>query len=148
WGPNDYQRLAFLTRALRAEGEMEAAQANWRKALRTAAERHEFLAILAQMGGRWGWNAEVEEVLWLVSDKFPAQRWALQSLYEVYLSKANTPRMRDVYAAIVKADPTDYVAKNNLATASFLLRADLEKAHALAAEVNKADSRNPTVAST
>jgi thioredoxin-like negative regulator of GroEL len=148
WGTHDFLRLAMLARALRAEGEKEAAEVNWHKAVRLASEHAEPLSMLSQMADAWGWKSEAEEVLWLVANRFPDQRWALQSLYHFYLAKDDTRRMRDVYAAIVKQNPADAVAKNNLAAVSFLLNSDIDRAHRLAEEIHKKDPKDSNFTST
>src|SRR5207245_1842238 len=144
----DSQRLALLARALESLGETEAADVNWRKALRLASDHHENLSMLAQMAASWGWQAKVEEALWLIANKYPSRRWALQSLYEAYLAQGNTAKKKEVYAAIVRLDPNDLVAKNNLAVVFFLLNTDLETAHTLARDIHQAEPKNAAFAST
>ena len=148
WAGHDFQRLALVARAQESLGETEAADVHWRKALRLASDQHENLSMLAQMASSWGWQTKVEEVLWLIANKFPSRRWALQSLYEMYLARGNTAKMKEVYAAIVKLDPKDLVAKNNLAVVSFLLNTDLETAHTLARDIHQAEPKNAAFAST
>lgn len=148
WGQQDFLRLAILARALRAEGEKQAADVNWRKAVRLAAEHPEPLSLLSQMADAWGWQAEAEEAVWLIANKFPDRNWALRGLYQIYLARGDTRRLRDVYAALLKLNPADAVAKNNLATVSFLLNSDLDQAHTQAEEIYKQDPKNPGFVST
>jgi Tfp pilus assembly protein PilF len=148
WAELDCLRLAMLARAGREQRQDFTAQTQWRLAVRAALERPKQLAALARLAGQWHWAREQEETLWLIADRFPAERWALPSLARFYLAEGNTRGLLKVYTRQVDYDAKDAAARNNLATLSLLLNVQTNRAHALAREVWRQAPGNAAFAST
>ncbi|HMP84171.1 MAG TPA: hypothetical protein PKA41_15850, partial [Verrucomicrobiota bacterium] len=144
WDDVDFLRLAMLSRACREQNQDFAAQSEWLAAVQSVSARPRALAALATMAARWGWEKEQEDLLWTIVTKFPAERWALQSLDQIYTRASNTRGMHKVYSIVVNYNPDDIIAKNNLAAVSLLLNMPLPRAFELA---NEAYARQPSNAS-
>ena len=132
WGESDFLRQALLSRALREQRDDVAAQANWHAAVAAASGHRQPLAALVRMANAWGWDREKEESAWLLVQRFPGERWALQMLDGLYAANGNTRGLQRVYAALLKADDSDIMAKNNFAAVSLLLHMQLPEAHEIA----------------
>ncbi len=143
WGDVDYMRLALLSRACREQRQDMAGQANWHAALNAAMDRAKPLSILVRMVGPWGWEREKEELLWILVQRFPGERWAMQSLNQLYLSTGNTRGLQKLYSTLVDYDAGDVIAKNNLASLLMLLNVQTGKAHEMAREAYKAAPPTP-----
>lgn len=148
WGDLDFARLALLARAAREERQEIAAQANWRAAVKAASEGPKPLTTLAGMAQNWGWEREHEELLWTLLQRWPGERWVVQSLNQMYLAAGNTRGLHKLHAAFVAYDPTDLVAKNNFAALSLLLNLQTSRAHELARELYAQSPTNAVIAST
>lgn len=148
WERLDFLRLAMLARAYREQRQDFTAQTQWRSAVRAASERPKQLGALARMANQWDWEREKEEVLWLVVERFPGERWALHSLGQSYLAAGNTRGLHRVYAKMVEYDANDYAARNNLAATSLLLNLQTNKAHEMAREAWLKATNNAAFAST
>ena len=106
------------------------------------------LASLAQLCTAWGWQAENDEVLWVVARKYPRQRWALKTLHMSYLVNGNTHGLLNLYNMMVKLNPTDLRVMNNKAAVCLLLNTELAVAHRLAREVYQKNPKMPKFIST
>jgi Tfp pilus assembly protein PilF len=134
WDGLEFMRLAMLARAYHEQRQEFSAQTEWRAAIRAASDHPKQLGVLARMANKWGWEKEKEEVLWLLVERFPAERWALQSLSQAYLAAGNTRGLHKVYSRIVNRDVANYPAMNNLASVSLLLNLQTNKACEMARE--------------
>ena len=148
WSEMDFLRQAMLARASREQRQELGAQAQWRMAVRSAAEQPRSLAVLARMAAQWHWASEQEDVLWRIADRFPTERWALRSLNDFYQAAGNTRSLRKVYAAMMSSAPDDLVAQNNYAVVSLLLNVATNQAHELAGKVYSQQPGNSVFAST
>jgi predicted Zn-dependent protease len=148
WGALDFVRLALLSRAAREERQEIASQASWRAAVKAASENAKPLAALASMAQAWGWEREREELLWLLVQRFPGERWVMQALNQMYVAAGNTRGLHKLYSTQMSFDANDLVAKNNLAALSLLLNLQPARAHELAREVYSRVPSNAVFAST
>jgi hypothetical protein len=148
WREMDFLRQAMLARACREQRQELGAQAQWRLAMRSAAEQPKSLAVLARMAAQWHWEKEQEELLWRIVDRFPTEHWALLSLDQFYQAAGSTRGLLKVYAAMLVSAPDDLIAQNNYAVVSLLLNVETNKAHELAGEVYRHQPSNSIFAST
>ena len=148
WGEQDFLRHAILARALRQEKELEVSAINWRKAVRQASSRPEFLAALAEMARTWGWTSEREELLWLIADKDANGRWAIDLLHREYLLAGNTAGLQRVAACAFRRDASNPGIKNDLAALNLLLGTNLPQAHQLAREAYQQATNHAALVST
>ena len=148
WNDGDFLRLAMLSRAAREQRQEFAAQAQWLAAVKAASDRPKPLAALVRMTKRWGWDKEWEELLWLIAQRLPAERWALQTLHQTYLAAGNTRGLLKIYSTMLGYDANDPVAQNNLATVSFLLASQVSRAQDLAREAYQKMPKNEAFAAT
>jgi len=148
WADADFARLALVSRAFKEQKRTVPAQATWRSAVNAAGNRLPALSALFRMAKNWEWPLEQEQLLWAIVEGYPGERWALQSLNQLYLATGNTAGLQKVYVTLVQFDPTDLVAKNNLADISLLLNLQTDRAHELAREVRTRYPNDPVFAST
>jgi len=147
WGQQDFLRLGILSRAAGEQGQEKAAETRWRSAVREANNRLPSLVSLLGLAKSLGREAAREELLWLIYQRFPREKWALLELDRKYTREANTRGLHRVYS-ILGADTNNLVAQNNLAATSLLLNQDLGKAHAIALDIYNRCPTNPTIIST
>jgi len=100
------------------------------------------------MAQAWGWAGEREELLWVIVQRFPSERWALESLKHLYLATGNSRGLHKLYSTLATVDANDLVAKNNLSALSLLLNLQTARAHELAREVHSRVPTNAVFAST
>jgi tetratricopeptide (TPR) repeat protein len=112
WGKQEFIRQALMARALRKLGETATADAYWQQALRTASERPEFTAILAQTTRSWGWNREAEQLLSILSTRFAAQPWALPYVFQQYHAMGNTQGLFQVFSTALDPRSTNTAAQD------------------------------------
>jgi predicted Zn-dependent protease len=148
WGESDFMRLAFLSRAAGEQKNTEAAQGYWRLAVQQANDRLGPLTSLLTMATAWGRESARQELLARIVEKYPVALWAFRELEQAYLKAGNTRGLNGLYAAIVANNPTDMVAKNNLAATGLLAGIDLAKAEQSAADLYREHPEEPIVVST
>ncbi len=132
WGELDFLRHGFFSRALSERKKETMAQAMWRSAVADAGDRLGPLTALLEIAKSGGRGRDVEDLLWQIRERFPREKWVVKDLEQAYLVSGNTRGLHKLYSARVKYEPANYVAGNNLAVTSLLLKQDLAKAHALA----------------
>ena len=132
WGESDFLRLALLSRAIREQKDPLGAQVNWHSAVTLASGHRQPLSVLVRLANAWGWDSEKEEAAWLLIQRFPGEIWALGMLDRFYAVTGNTRNLQKVYAALIKNDPSDVMAKNNFAATSLLLGLELPQAYQIA----------------
>jgi tetratricopeptide (TPR) repeat protein len=142
WDDQDFVRSALLSLCAREQHASEIANSYWQQAKRNASERAENLGLLLQLTRVWGWTRESEEVLRLSAERFPDEKWPLQSLTRTYMLQGDTVRALGAVKDLLSADKQNAVAKNDLAMVCMLLNKDLDKAHQLAKEVYELDPKN------
>jgi predicted Zn-dependent protease len=134
WGNLEFLRFAFLSRAAAGLNQRLAADSRWHTAKRLADDRLGPLSALMTLATTWGREQAREELLWQIAQRFPRERWALRELERLYLAAGNTHGLNKVYSTMTSYAPNNFIAQNNLAATSLLLRLNLSKAHALAKE--------------
>jgi tetratricopeptide (TPR) repeat protein len=148
WGELEFLREAYNTRALRELGSAVAAKAEWADAMKAIGGRLDRAALLLRTVVAWKWTAEQEDVLWVIVNRFPKEKWAFLALAERLSTAGNTQGLLTLYRRIAEAEPANLAIKNNLALTALLLGALERRPHELALEVYTRDSTNPFYAST
>jgi len=134
WGTIEFVRQALLARAYRGLGERRACAENFNRAKELASGMSQRLASLTRLVLTWGWDAEVEDLLWTMFERYPDETWAADTLLKEYRTRNNTDGIRRVFALQLKHSPNDSLLKNNLAMTLLLQKVDLPTAHRLALE--------------
>lgn len=147
WGELDFMRLALLAHLNRQNRDGVNSRIQWGLAITKAGDHPEALGTLARLAESWGWGKEAEEICWKLGTASSPQRWALQSLYRQYRMRGDTEGLYRVLSRTLEADPSDLVARNNLAILSLLLDRDLDKALAWTTELYEKNSANALFAS-
>ncbi len=140
WGTIEFVRQALLARAYRGLGDRRACADNLGRAKDLAAGMAQRLSSLTRQVIAWGWDEEVEDLLWTVFERFPDETWAADLLSKKYRLRDDTDGIRRVFALQLKRSPRDSLLKNNLAMVLLLQGVDLPTAHQLASE---AHAENP-----
>lgn len=148
WGELEYMRSMYLTRALIEQGLTTASKTEWSKSIRDAIGHLDRLEALQGMAANWGWVQESEDTLWLIVNRYPAQKRAFVALSERLLAAGKTRSLLTLYALRIKLDPNDLSVKNNLAAVALLLGAEEHHPHQLARAVYESQTNNPTFAAT
>jgi hypothetical protein len=148
WAEMEFMRQAFLSQAAFEQKNVLSAESRWRAAMREAGSNFGPLMGLLGLADLWKRAPEREELLWRIADRFPENRWTLHLLEQIYTAARNTRGLNRVYAAIVALNPKDVAARNNLATTSFLLKANVSRAHEIAGELYRERPDDPVIAST
>jgi predicted Zn-dependent protease len=148
WAGLDFLRHALLARALRGQELAAAAKTEWELAVKATNNRKQSLTVLLRSATQWGWNAEMEEILWTIVNQYPGETWAFRALNEALYANGRTRPLMMLYSQELKHSPTDLDMKNNLATTALLLDAQEVNPHALAREVYEKASTNAVYAST
>jgi tetratricopeptide (TPR) repeat protein len=147
WGDLDFIRLGLLAHLNRQNRDGANSRIQWGLAVAKAGERPEALGTLARLAEGWGWTREAEELYWKLGGGASPQRWALQSLYRQYRLRGDTEGLYRVLARTLEADPSDLVAKNNLAILSLLLGREVDKALGWTTELYEKSPTNAMLAS-
>ncbi len=148
WAELDYLRMAYLCRALREQGLSSAARAEWSKALKAAEGRLDRLESLQLQTANWVWVPELEEVLWQIVNRFPAEKRAVKVLLDLLTLAGKTRSLLTLYAQEVRLDPGNLAIKNNLASIALLLNSSEHRPHELAREVYERQRDNPVFVTT
>jgi hypothetical protein len=148
WRDLEFLRYAFLSRASEEEQQEMAAKARWRSAVREADTQLGALTSLLNMARSWKRAEAEQDVLLQIGQYFQRERWALRDLERLYLNSGNTRGLNKLYAMKAEYDSTNYVAENNLAATSLLLKTDLSQAHDLARQAYQGHADNPAIAAT
>jgi thioredoxin-like negative regulator of GroEL len=123
WGQLEYLRLAFLARAdlERRSVRDEVFSATWQKARQSAGTDRDKIKTLASLAESWNWNAESEALWWELANDANASLSALQHLYSVCRKRGATDEMLRISERIYHLDPSDLIARNNVAQLNMLL---------------------------
>ena len=148
WKLVEYVRHAYRARAFREQGENGFARSEWTLALNTGARQTDALSWLAQMAAEWKWPDEMEQSLWALLDQAPGNRHAIATLTSRYFGKGDTAGLRRIAAHLVKSDPADENAQNDLAISSLLLGVETDRAMRMAKDLYTRHPDNATYAST
>lgn len=148
WGALDFLRHGFLARAMRGQDLVSTGKTEWELALKAAKGQKEALVMLLQMAAKWTWTSESEQILWTLCTQYPKEKWASIALGQLLYVNGRTDGLMRLYNQLVKANPNDLPAKNNLAMVALLLDAKQFKPHDLARELYETSPTNATYAST
>lgn len=142
WGGFELARLAYRSRALNALGDAAASGLAWKQAVDASGGQTAPVAMLIRLADAWGWSPEAEELLWLQAHGSGNPRWALISLYQRCRQRGDTTGLQRVVTRIVELDPSDLVARNNLATFAMLLGNGLPSAWKQALSLHESNPSN------
>lgn len=148
WAELEFLRYAFRCRALRAQGLVAAAKAEWEVALRASYYQKETLALLLRVTSQWGWINEAEEVLWAIVNRFPAEKWAVYALAQTLQTNGQTRPLMELCSIEANRSPRDLAWKNNLAMLAMLLEARELKPVDMARQLYEVAGTNGSFAST
>ena len=148
WAEADFLRHALLSRACREQRLTMSANSAWLDAVHAAGGNPKTLAALARMAGAWGWTHEQEDLLWMLVERHPGERWAPAALKEIFVKSADTHGLNRLAAALVTQNPNNLAAKNDLAGTALLLGTQNSRTHELAREVFTKFPSNEITAST
>jgi tetratricopeptide (TPR) repeat protein len=148
WESHDFLRRAFLARALRGQDKQIPSEQEWVAAQKEASNQPRSLLMLARTVALWGWENETADLLWILTKSDDTKMEALQTLYQHYAEKGDTPGLYRTLLRLVETLPHDLVLQNNLAQVSLLLGADVDRARKLAAELSSKDPSNASFLST
>jgi hypothetical protein len=148
WRQGEFMRHAYLSRALRAQDKLAAAEHEWDAATKEASGQSSNTMTLMRVAAEWKWEKESVELLWTLTKDQEKQREAIQELYRYYERSNDTQGLYRVLVRWMELDPEDLNVQNNFAQISLLLDANTDQARKIAAEVyNKAPS-NPAYITT
>ncbi|MBE0542914.1 MAG: hypothetical protein IH623_16325 [Verrucomicrobia bacterium] len=148
WGDLEPTRYAYKSRSLREQFLTSAAKAEWELALKAANEQRTGLVMLLRLAAQWNWESEGEEILWLIVNRYPNEKWAVQALSQALIANGRTRPLLSLFSQELKRAPGDLAIKNNLAMTALLLEANELKPHDLAREVYEQSPTNASFAST
>jgi len=148
WNELDFVRHAFLARALRGQDLKDAAAGEWSVALNMANDQKGAEISLFRMAAAWQWHTEAEELLWLVVNRYPEERWASPVLMQTLIDGGRTRPLLQLFNVLAKRAPADLEMKNNVAFMALLLGAQELNPHELAREVYAQSPQSPAFAAT
>ncbi len=148
WADAEFLRRAYNARALRAQSMTVAAKSEWENAVKAVGGQLAGLVQLLRLASAWGWPNEQEDILWRVVNRYPAERWAFNTLSQRLVMNGRTRPLMNLYSQELKRTPSDLITKNNLAVTALLLGAEELRPHELAVEVYREAPTNSSYAST
>ncbi len=148
WGETEFVRHAFSARARREHGPVEAANAEWSQAMKTADGQEANLVVLLRLATQWGWLREGEEILRAIVEAHPNEAWARQALAQSLFASGQTRGLLQLYSQQLTQDPSDLVAKNTVAITALLLDAQEFKPDQAALELYQESPTNSSFAAT
>ena len=147
WGSFDFLRHAYLSRALREQGNPLDADREWNAVLKDATSA-EALSLLIEAVSEWKWENETTDLLWALSKRPEKQKNAFVALYQHYSKSADTQGLYRVLLRLAELDPNNLNVQNNFAQVSLLLNANAEEARRTAADVYHKAPNNPAYLTT
>jgi hypothetical protein len=148
WGGLEFVRLLLRTRAFKELDQDLSATTEWAMTLKAANGELARLSTILRNAAAWNWEGEQGEVLWMIVNRYPGEKWARQALHERLAAGGQTRGLVTLLETAVGLDPADLDAKNNLAVAALLINATDKKPHRIAEEVYRAQPTNAYYAST
>jgi len=143
WGHLEFYRLALRAGVHREKKETAAARTTWLRALKATDGQLERMVQLARSAGSWGWTEETEEVMKMIVQQFPSEKWAMKSLSTWFHTTGKTVALRNLLQRAIEADPANLQAKAVVALTSLLLDAQDTRMHELAREVYEQRPEDP-----
>ncbi len=148
WKTVDHVRHAHRARAFREKSDTASARTEWNLAVNAAARKADALEWLVEIATERQWVEEAEQCLWALLDMSPGSRSAIATLQNHYLAKNNTAGLRRLSVHLVKTDPANEDAQNDLALSSLLLNTESDQAMKIARDLHTKHPENAAYAST
>jgi cytochrome c-type biogenesis protein CcmH/NrfG len=148
WDQLEFLRRVYMCRASRGMELLDSARAEWQQALHSANNQRQSLGMLLLLTSQWHWSSEHEELLWLIVNHYPQEKWATQELSQALFAAGQTRSLMQLWKLELERTPANLVAKNNLAMMALLLDAKELKPLDLAREVYARASTNSSFATT
>jgi Flp pilus assembly protein TadD len=148
WNELEFIRHALVARVLREQKLTEASTAEWGVALNSASGQKGSLISLFRLAAAWNWNTEAEQILWIVVNRYPEEKWAAPVLEQALMAWQRTRSLMELCGIMLKRTPDDLEAKNNLAMTAMLLGAQELNPYALSQQVYQKSPKNAPYAST
>ena len=148
WTELEFVRHAFLARALHGQELQQAATSEWSVALNLASDQKGALISLFRLSAEWQWRSEAEELLWILVNRYPEERWAAPVLMQTLMNGGRTRPLMQLFGVLSRRTPTDLEMKNNLAFTALLLGANELNPYALAQAAYAGTPKNPSFAAT
>jgi len=104
--------------------------------------------MLARYATVWGWEEETRDLLWVVARGSANQKWALDALFQIYLSKRDSGGLLKVSSRMLELNPQSVVDMNNVILLSLLRSTNIDQSISMATTAFNKDPTNPGVAST
>jgi predicted Zn-dependent protease len=134
WPDLEFARMALLARATAAQQNQIAAEAYWRLAIHQAGSRLGPLTTLLGLATAWNLPETRANLLAMIVEKFPRERWAYRELVPLCVKQGNTRALNRLSGLLASMDPQDIEAGNNFAGTCLLLKVNLGQAHRTARE--------------
>lgn len=98
WGaiPAETLRLAMAAHTVDSPTRLSLRRETWEMTLESCTGNLSALRVLQRLASLWQWQDETERTLWAIARTFPMQTWAHQTLFNIYRTRKDTPRMREV----------------------------------------------------
>jgi predicted Zn-dependent protease len=170
WGELEFIRHAFMSRALRGQDLTDTAKTEWGEALNSASGQKRSLlmllglssnplnvgltsekqsrVMLLRLAAQWNWVNETEDLLRTIVDRYPEEKWAVESLSRALFVSGQSRSLMLLFSQELKRNPSDLAAKNNLAMVALLLNAKEFKPNELARQVYQQSPTNSSFAGT
>jgi predicted Zn-dependent protease len=148
WAELEFVRCAFQAHALRGQELASSSKARWEQALKSTNNQESDLAMLLSLAMQWSWRGEAEDILWIIVNKYPGEKWAMRTLAQALLRGGRTRSLMQLFSQESHRMPSDLSAKNNVAMTALLLDAQEVKPLELAREVYLKEPTNSDFAST
>jgi len=148
WSGLDCLRLASRARAFKEQGSATSAKTEWLGAMKATGDRLDLLMQLLRTTSAWNWKQEPEDILWAIANRYPGEKWAIQSLSGHLFAAGNTRGLQTLFSLALPRDQTNLTIMNNLASTALLLESWDKKPHELAREVFTKAPTNASFVST
>jgi hypothetical protein len=148
WGEMEFLRLALEAHAWSQLGEQTVADSHWNAAVNEAGGRFGPLTTLLGLTEDWKLRREQKDLLQLMVERFPRERWAQDALEQACLAEGNTVGLNQLYAKLLSRFPNNAGFKNNLAFTSLLLNTNVSQACRWAEAAYAGRTNDPAMAST
>lgn len=148
WQELEFLRSAILARCFKEQNQAASASAEWGVALRIASSQKASLIALFRLVAEWRWRSEAEEVLWMIVNRYPEEKWAPPALAQALIASGRTLPLMKLFDTLYKRAPQDLENMNNLAFVAMLLDAQEVKSFEMAKEVYSKMPQKPAYVST
>lgn len=148
WAELEFLRHAFMCRALRGQELAVSSQGEWEQALNSATSQKQSLVMLLRLATQWNWVSEREDLLWMIVNRYPKEKWAIPALTQALFADGQTRALMKMFKLELERSPSDLVAKNNMAMIALLLDAKELRPVDLAREVYEQSPTNSSFATT